>query len=72
MADGRATVLAPYERLDRLAKRLYGTEQGGTVEALLDANPGLAALSPFVPGGTTLMVPEVDTTPPDDLLRPWE
>lgn len=61
------------ERLDRIAKAIYGTEQGGTVEALLDANPGLAALGVIVPEGTVLAVPP-EVTPPDDggYVVAWE
>lgn len=66
------TVRYPFERLDRLARRIYGTEQGGTVEALLAANPGLADAGLTVPGGTIVETPEVDLTPPDDAVKPWE
>lgn len=61
------------ERLDRIAKKLYGTEQGGTVEALLDANPGLAALGPIVPDGAVIFVPPRVATPPSgDYQLAWE
>lgn len=61
------------ERLDRIAKKLYGTEQGGTVEALLDANVGLAALGFEVPEGTILVAPEHVTTPAsDEYVLAWE
>ena len=66
------TVLNPFERLDRLARRIYGTEQGGTVEALLAANPGLADAGLNVAGGLTVETPEVDLTPPDQTVKPWE
>jgi phage tail protein X len=45
------------ERIDRIARAIYGTELGGTVEALLAANPGLAARGPFVEQGISLTVP---------------
>ena len=66
-----------WERIDRLAERLYGTEQGGTVEALLRANPGLAILaarhSGFLPRGTTVAVPPPPAPRPDPALtRPWQ
>ena len=61
------------ERLDRIARRLYGTERGGTVEALLAANPGLAAFGPFIPQGTRLVVPSRPAPQSDPALtRPWE
>ncbi len=59
------------ERLDRVAKAIYGTEQGGTVEALLDANPGLAALGPFLPARTVVTVPTVTPTSTSTFVPPW-
>ena len=56
-------MLAPYtvgkrpERIDRIARRIYGSEQGGAVEQLWSANPGLAAQGPFVAPGTVIQVP---------------
>ncbi len=48
------------ERLDRIAKKLLQSEQLGTVEALLDVNPGLAsaAVDGTVPAGTVIRLPE--------------
>lgn len=66
------TVKHPSERLDRLAKRIYGTELGGTVEALLNANPGLADYVFFIPGGLSIKAPDVDLSAPDDAVKPWE
>lgn len=64
------------DRVDRIAKALYGTERGGTVEALLDANPGLAAhlvdSAAIVPEGELLTVPAVEARPADRIVRPWE
>jgi phage tail protein X len=47
------------ERLDRIAKKLLQTEKLGTVEALLEANPGLAAAmqTGLVPAGTVIRLP---------------
>ncbi|MFT0861768.1 tail protein X [Ancylobacter sp. G4_0304] len=45
------------ERLDRIAREQLGTEKGGTVEAILDLNPGLAAKGPFYPAGTRIKLP---------------
>lgn len=54
------TVAYGGERLDRIAKKLMRTERLGTVEAILDANPGVADLivDGLVPAGTALVVPE--------------
>ena len=60
------------ERLDRIAKALYGSERGGTIEALLNANPGLAALGPLIPRGTRIDVPERPAPPEPSLTRPWD
>lgn len=61
------------ERLDRIAKAIYGSEQDGTVEALLDANPGLAALGFLIPAGTVVAVPaEVETRPAATYVLGWE
>lgn len=60
------------ERLDRVAKAIYRTEREGTVEALLDANPGLAALGPILPRGTVLKVPARPAVVSTGTVRPWE
>lgn len=53
------TVAYGGERLDRIAKKLLQTENLGTVEALLEANPGLAAAmqSGLVPAETIIRLP---------------
>lgn len=60
------------ERLDRIARTIYQTERDGTVEALLDANPGLAAIASLVPRGTILKVPAKPAPKASTLTRPWE
>lgn len=61
------------ERLDRIARKLYGSEQGGTVEFLLGANPGLATLGPFVPRGTKIIVPARPAPAPSAAFtRVWD
>lgn len=60
-------------RLDILVARLLGSASGGTVEAVLAANPGLAAHGAVVPAGTVLLVPEVSVaTPTQTFPRVWE
>lgn len=48
------------ERLDKIAKKVMQTEQRGTVEAILSANPGLAnsMTGNLVAAGTKLAIPE--------------
>lgn len=69
-------VTEDFERIDRLAKRLYGTEQDGTLEALLNANPGLAELALangcYLPFGTLVNVPEKPVPEAAKINRPWE
>lgn len=68
---GSYTVEEDEERLDRIARALYGSEHGGTVEALYEANPGLAEHGVLIPRGTTLRVPAPPPSPAG-LVRPWE
>lgn len=46
------------EMVDSICRRAYGDESG-YVEAVLDANPGLAALPPILPIGTNIRLPDV-------------
>jgi len=72
MTDRTYTVTEDGKRLDQAALAIYGTERGGSVEALLDANPGLAATLPFVPAGTVLVVPEAPDPEPETIVAPWD
>lgn len=67
-------VVRDEERLDRLAKAMLGSERGGGLEAVLEANPGLGAGGPFAPFGTRLTVPATVVAPdaPKGPQRPWE
>lgn len=46
------------EMIDEIAARHYG-HQLGTAEAVMDANPGLAALAPILPPGLTIILPDL-------------
>lgn len=46
-------------RLDQLVDVLMGTAAQGAVEAVITANPGIAALGPVVPAGNRVEVPEL-------------
>ncbi|WP_186262429.1 tail protein X [Burkholderia gladioli] len=48
------------DTLDALCWRHYGST-AGTVEAVLDANPGLAELGAILPLGTVIDMPEMNT-----------
>ncbi|MBB4287833.1 tail protein X [Roseospira goensis] len=55
--DGSATYTTfDGDMLDHLCWRHYGQEWD-MVEAVLDANPGLAALGPVLPAGVTITLP---------------
>ena len=70
-------MLQPYtvgrlpERIDRIARRLYGSERGGTVERIFAANPGLSAHGAFVPAGTVIAVPAAAATSTLAFTPPW-
>lgn len=63
------------ERLDKIARKTMQTEQRGTVEAILNANPKLAeALQGLaVAAGTKIRIPD-NFTPADkaDATLAWE
>lgn len=44
--------------VDQLALAVYGRTAGAT-EAILHANPGLAAIGPVLPQGVTVILPEL-------------
>ena len=64
------------ERLDQIARTLYGDEGNGAVELLLQANPGLVKHSVdhagVLPFGTRLAVPARPQPKSADPVRPWE
>jgi phage tail protein X len=56
------TVRRDGERLDKIARAELGSERGGTLEAILDLNPGLAALGDTPPPGTKIRLPPRPTS----------
>ncbi len=64
------------ERIDRIARKLMQTENRGTVEALLEANPGLAAMmtAAIVPAETVVRMPAAFTpkTAAKRFVLAWE
>lgn len=68
----RRTV-AEQDRLDVVTRDLLGAEGGGNLEAVLKANPGLAAGGLFVPAGRRLAVSSAAVeTPVLPSINPWE
>lgn len=60
------------ERIDKIAKAELGTERGGTVESILELNPGLAALGWILPIGTRIKLPaRASSTPRPVVTRIW-
>ncbi len=59
-------------RLDILAKERMGTERDGALEALLDANPGLAEDGPFVDAPRYVEFPPTPEKPAVPTVNPWE
>ncbi len=59
-------------RLDVLVAELMGTTAQRAVEAVLDANPGLAAVGPVVPIGREIVVPTLPAAEPVSPRRIWE
>lgn len=46
------------DAVDQIAFNFYGTH-AGTAEAVLEFNPGLAALLPVLPAGVTVRMPAI-------------
>jgi phage tail protein X len=59
------------DTLDALCFRHYG-RTGGIVEAVLEANPGLAELGALLPHGTAVSLPDVDTAPVTETVNLWD
>ena len=60
------------DMVDAICRRVYGDESG-FVEAVLDANPGLAALGPILPEGTLVVLPEAQPEPTQEpLVTLWD
>lgn len=71
-----ATYIVQVEGLcvDELARRIYGTERDGNTEAILEANPGLAAEGLLVPIGRRIVLPDRPRpqTRPVATINPWD
>ena len=70
------TVTEDAERVDRVARDLYGSERGGTTETLLIANRRLSGDMKNPTGditfGTILSVPAAPEAADETPVRPWE
>lgn len=60
------------DTVDFVVWRAYGTQDARVVERVLDANPGLADLGESLPAGTSITLPELDTTTERAGVRLWD
>lgn len=58
------------DRLDQICFAHYGY-LAGTVEAVLGANPGLAAIPQPFAAGVTFTLPDLPAAPAAEVLRLW-
>lgn len=60
------------DTVDALCWRHYG-RTAGVVEAVLDANPGLADRGPVLQAGVLVNLPEIQTSAPErQMVNLWE
>lgn len=60
------------DTVDALCWRHYG-RTAGVVEAVLDANPGLAEHGAVLPAGVLVNLPEIQTSAPErQMVNLWE
>lgn len=61
------------DTVDSICWKQYGTERGGTVEAVLEANRGLADYGNKLPAGITIVLPELTLPSKDqDVIHLWD
>ena len=59
------------DTVDSLCWRHYGTTQG-VVEAVLQANPGLAGIGLVLPQGMAVRMPVVTSKPIQPVIQLWD
>jgi len=59
------------DMLDEICHSYYG-RTAGAVEAVLEANPGLAALGPAYAAGVVIALPELPSTETAQAIRLWD
>lgn len=57
------------EMVDEIVWRHYGTDSNGIVEAVLNANPGLADYGMELPLGVTVTLPDMPSPQPKERLQ---
>ena len=56
---------------DEIAFKQYGTTDGGVVEKLMAANPGLSKLGPRLPQGIIITLPDIDVVQKTQGVTLW-
>lgn len=59
------------DMLDQICQRYYG-RAAGAVEAVLEANPGLATMGPVYNAGTLIVLPDLPATVSKPTVRLWD
>lgn len=57
---------------DYIAWKYYGNQDAGTVEALIDANKGLADYGPELPAGVEITLPVIATPTTTQGVKLWD
>ena len=61
------------DKLDWICWKHYGTSRNGTVEAVLEANPGLSSYGPILPAGVKITLPVLAAPAAEqDVIRLWD
>lgn len=59
------------DMLDWICRKHYG-RTAGAVEAVLEANPGLAELGPVYAAGVLIQLPELPSASAEKTIRLWD
>lgn len=57
---------------DYIAWKYYGNQDAGTVEALVDANKGMADMGPVLQAGMVINLPEITTQNTTQGVKLWD
>ncbi len=60
------------EVTDEIVWRHYGNRIAGALEAVLEANPGLADLGPVLPINTRIRLPVIETPKEAETVSLWD
>lgn len=60
------------DTLDYIAWKYYGNQNAGTVETLIEANPGLADLGPVLTHGLTINLPQITMPATTQGVKLWD